>query len=980
MENKQKIVFVLLPHRFFGHTISPFVVTLLKDNSFSIKSIEINAKNFKSYSYLLDNTSYEIAQILIQCSDDTIFEIFGSHYKEKKEFFKKLTTDRKTLKQIIEYHNRKVNNAITLIKKNEIPIYYSSKVGGIIEETPLYFSADNLKIIFELRYEDNIYKYFINAFIGNKQIFLNFKNTIILGEDPCWIIFNDKIFEIRGINGKKIEPFLSKNVIEIPPNLLGNFLDKFGKSLIENYEVVFSNIEIIEINEEPIPVLKLLKNDYTKTALCLYFKYENFEFAFSNTNTKFFTYIKNSDNTYIFKLLKRNLNLENKYVSILFDLGLQHVCDNIFVTPDIQITLPDATNEEIERSLVSFLNKNYTFLTQNNFSIVNETEKKYFIENLTIEYRIKENIDWFDLLVNVKIGEYIIPFSKIAENIINNNPYLQLNDGSIVVLPHEWFTRLKDVFPLIKKYDNTGMKISRNQYFTAIEILEFENKIYRFVNDLKKQRFDIEFQPNLITKKLREYQKVGVSWLYFLWENKLGGCLADEMGLGKTIQIIAFLMYLKQKHSGKQQPIQLFLFDELNEQLDKKQLTSLLICPLSLVKNWITEIKETAPLLKCFVYNGSSNKLDIELFDKFDLIITTYGNIRRNIDELKNFDFNCIIVDESQYIKNPETKIYNAILQLKARSRFVLTGTPIENSLTDLWAQLNFVNKNMLGNLNFFKKVFFDPIQKQKSKDAKSKFLNIINPFILRRTKKQVLNELPPVTEKICYCPMTNEQQKIYEKRKSEIRNFLFENRHSDYSKISMVILSGLMRLRLIANHPVICEKDFAFSSGKYEEIISHLNKIIQNNYKLVIFSQFVKHLNIYVRYLNMNNIPYFMITGKTSEKQRDIFLNTFQKSDDLNILLMTLKTGGVGLNITAAEYVFLIDPWWNPSVEQQAINRLHRIGQNKHVFAYKFITENSIEEKILKLQENKKNIADDILDYKNFSRLTVKEIEELLE
>jgi SNF2 family DNA or RNA helicase len=308
----------------------------------------------------------------------------------------------------------------------------------------------------------------------------------------------------------------------------------------------------------------------------------------------------------------------------------------------------------------------------------------------------------------------------------------------------------------------------------------------------------------------------------------------------------------------------------------------------------------------------------------------------------------------------------------------VLTGTPIENSLTDLWSQMNFVNRGLLGNFNFFKTEFVTPIEKFNDKRKSERLQSLIHPFILRRTKEQVAKDLPDRTEQIRICEMSDAQRKIYEVEKSQVRNSLLENMEKQgVQKSSLMVLKALTRLRQLANHPKLINDDA--ESGKFEEVTRMLNNVISEGHKVLIFSSFVQHLEIYKNYLDEQNQKYSILTGKTQNRQQVI--EEFQNNTDVSVFLISLKAGGVGLNLTAADYVFLLDPWWNPASENQAINRAHRIGQDKKVFVYRFISSDSIEEKIVRLQDKKSELADMFINNNNpFKALTTEKIKKLFE
>ena len=385
--------------------------------------------------------------------------------------------------------------------------------------------------------------------------------------------------------------------------------------------------------------------------------------------------------------------------------------------------------------------------------------------------------------------------------------------------------------------------------------------------------------------------------------------------------------------------------------------------PTSLIYNWLAEATKFTPELKVLVYTGTNRNKNIEQFLQYDLVITTYGVARIDVDLLKTFYFNYIILDESQSIKNYASQVTKAVLEYKAKNKIVLSGTPIENSVTELWTQLSFTNEGLLGSYSKFNNDFVNPIEKDKNIDRVKKLHALIKPFILRRTKEQVATDLPPKVEQLIYCDMSEAQESYYEKTKSEYRNELLKSAEASGGKASAIsILTGLTKLRQIANHPKMVDAEYEGDSGKFEEAIRMLESAISENHKILIFSQFVKQLEIFRHYLTENNVDFLYLDGGTSSVKRKDLVDEFQNNEKQKVFLISLKAGGVGLNLTAADYVFILDPWWNPAIERQAVDRSHRIGQKKTVFTYKFISKNSVEEKIVKLQESKLELSNSLI------------------
>jgi SNF2 family DNA or RNA helicase len=433
------------------------------------------------------------------------------------------------------------------------------------------------------------------------------------------------------------------------------------------------------------------------------------------------------------------------------------------------------------------------------------------------------------------------------------------------------------------------------------------------------------------------------------------------MGLGKTVQALALLQQVKEEHA-------------------EEGATSLIIMPTSLIYNWEREAAKFAPKLKILVYAGALRNKDISRFSQYDVVLSTYGISRVDADLLSAFYFHYIILDESQNIKNAASKAFKAIRQFKSKNRLILSGTPIENSVNDLWTQMSFINPGLLGSQHYFQEEFVYPIEKKKDEEKALKLQALIKPFVLRRTKDQVATELPPKTEHVFYCEMSAEQANIYEEIKSSYRNELMQSiADGTVAKKQVEVLQGLTKLRQIANHPKLIQPDYEGESGKFENVIHTLDHILANGHKVLVFSQFVRQLDIYRKHFDKEGIRYAYLDGQT--RNRSEVVDSFKQEKDIQLFLISLKAGGVGLNLTEADYVFMLDPWWNPAVEQQAIDRTHRIGQQKNVFIYKFISKNTVEEKILALQDRKKKVAQALITTEDHfeKSLSAADIEELL-
>ncbi|UYZ58339.1 SNF2-related protein [Hymenobacter latericus] len=407
---------------------------------------------------------------------------------------------------------------------------------------------------------------------------------------------------------------------------------------------------------------------------------------------------------------------------------------------------------------------------------------------------------------------------------------------------------------------------------------------------------------------------------------------------------------------------------------------SLLVMPTSLVYNWLNEAQKFTPGLRVLTYTGTYRDKNVEQFADYDLILTSYGIVRLDAELLKTYKFDYVILDESQAIKNPSSTTSQAVRHLHSRHRLILTGTPVENSTMDLWSQMSFINPGLLGSQAFFRKEFLKPIEKEKDELKTRRLHTLIKPFILRRHKAQVATELPEKIEHLSYCRMTDEQQQCYEETKSYYRNKILQSiEEHGTASTQFMLLQGLTKLRQIANHPRMADETYEAESGKLREVVRMIRSVVAEGHKVLVFSQFVKHLELVRHVLDEKQIEYAYLDGNTRDRHKEVA--RFQKDEDLRVFLISLKAGGVGLNLTAADYVFILDPWWNPAVEAQAVDRAHRIGQERTVFTYKFITKGTVEEKILALQNRKIQLVSDLIttDEAIIKSLTKEDIEELL-
>ncbi|RFM30206.1 DEAD/DEAH box helicase [Deminuibacter soli] len=599
--------------------------------------------------------------------------------------------------------------------------------------------------------------------------------------------------------------------------------------------------------------------------------------------------------------------------------------------------------------------KFYRKLIDRNIPVYGMNQMQHFRYNThvpVIKVEHKGNgIDWFDLYVEISYGDQQIAIADLQKALLNRQPYLLLKDGTLGMIPEEWQHKLGLLLKIGHLQNNSQLRLSKLHWTLAQDLQDGDKLVQQIITpdyiskweQLQQNGHNLFKVPATLNASLRDYQKAGFEWMCLLDEMQWGGCLADDMGLGKTLQTISFLHYQTEKYPAD---------------------THLVICPTSLMYNWQTELQKFSPHLSYRIYHGPSRSFNVSEFENTQIIITSYGTVRSDLEQLAAFKFGYIVCDESQIIKNAGSQVAKAVLQLQSRNRLVLSGTPIQNNTFDLYTQMHFINPGLLGNKEFFRSEFALPIDKFGDKEAAAKLRKMIYPFMLRRTKEQVAKDLPPKTEITLWCEMEEEQRQVYDEYKNHYRSSLLERIEKEgIGSSSVYILEGLTRLRQICNAPQLV-KNATHSATESVKLKALMEEIRENmgTHKALVFSQFTGMLQLIADEMTKEGISYFYLDGSTKAEERQVLVNRFQQEADVQVFLISLKAGGVGLTLTAADYVYLVDPWWNPAAEQQAIDRAHRIGQQQKVFAYKMICRDSVEEKILALQQRKKALAADLI------------------
>lgn len=799
------------------------------------------------------------------------------------------------------------------------------------------------------------------------------------------IIPNIEIYNISIIKGKKYKYILDDNKLyrcteefeKTTLKLLELFRQNYmaevelgEKELTQLFSIILPKVKnaitIKDIPEEEIKKYKpkelgvkvyldFDKNDYLIAEVK--FAYENQEFNPLDESVKL--------------NFPRNTIKETKALNLFRKTGF------MFDIKNLRFILPD------EEKIYEFLSQDINNYMQQFEVLVTDNFKTKQIKQPklgSLGIKVENNLLAIDLK---KLDINIEELENIMEKYSLKKKYHRLKDGSFIELENnkeiDFLEKLVTGMDIDYKdleerevYIPVNRSLYLNQLLKGIKGTEIikDNQFRQIVNNLDKEQIEEVTVPETLNSILRYYQKTGYKWLKTLDFYHFGGILADDMGLGKTIQMLSIIVDYAE-----------------NKEDEGKKRASLVVSPSSLTLNWQNETAKFAKDLRTLVIRGTQaeRKQQIKKINNYDIVITSYDLLKRDIELYKeaNYQFRFIIADEAQYLKNSNTQNAKCIKQIKADTRYALTGTPIENSLAELWSIFDFIMPGYLFSYKKFKSEYEMPIIRDESEKTTAKLKMLIEPFILRRNKKEVLTELPEKTVTVLNNEMGEEQKNIYLSyllhAKKEIIDQIDLN---GYEKSRMQILAALTRLRQICCHPSLFIKDYKDRSSKLEQCIEIVEEAINGNHKILLFSGYTSMFEIIEKELAKRNIKYFKLTGSTKVEDRIRLVDEFNQNEDIKVFLISLKAGGTGLNLTGADMVIHYDPWWNISTENQATDRAYRIGQKNNVQVYKLITKNTIEEKIYELQQKKAKLADNMLDTKTsfVSKLSREDIMKLFE
>ncbi|WP_459210728.1 DEAD/DEAH box helicase [Aquimarina rhabdastrellae] len=919
-----------------------------------------------SYNILYQNTSHQ--RLLGICQDlktQALTLRFQPKGKRKIKTIEELMHLSDVAKMITNYIHRKLAIFYDVLYKEQYPLSLQALRKNPVEIKRVHYGKNPVEALLSFTKTDEgiDYSFFLKK--EDKHLLPCKHDIKILLNDPAWIYMDQQLFSLDRLNANKLKPFLDKDTIHIQEKNTRIYFEKVITSVIKKVDVISKGFNIIKKNQIHAFTFKI-EHDFISNTLIgdIIFDYGSGTFAYSETKNTISEIAFDEHNTLQLLQTQRNRSAETEIAKNLLELGLVQTPTHHFEVA--------STIEGDSFAILQWFNHHKNDLTKLGFAlapiIINNQEINSDIPSLDLTSATHE--DWFDIKGLVSLGTFEIPFAKLIPFIRDNNPYYPLSNGTQFIIPTAWMHKYKRLTDFVTVKDHK-VKLPKSNYTLLKKVIDPSKIAFD-----EKQTIQYKTSP-LLKATLRPYQLEGVTWLLNHYQQQLGACLADDMGLGKTLQTIALLVNTKDHLQPQETTPEVMQFDLFATPLEvKTYLKTLIVLPSSLVFNWAQELLKFAPHFSIANYTGSDRKKLTPYLNNYDVILTTYHTVLKDIEALERFEFSHLIIDESQQIKNKDSKLFNSINRIDAQHKISLSGTPIENSLSDLWAQMEFINPGMLGSYAFFKRYFKTPIEKQQDEEKIKELKELIEPFILRRTKEQVAKDLPEVLEHVIYTEMLPDQEKVYEIEKSAARNHLLQiDKLVSNNKIH--IINTLTKLRQLSNHPRLLDKPI--DSGKFNDVTNYLETLIKANKKVLIFSSFVSHLNLYQEWCIQEGIKYASLTGKDHSDARKQAVTNFKTQEDILLFFISLKAGGTGLNLTEASYVILLDPWWNPFIEKQAIARAHRIGQQNKVIVTKFITKNTIEEKIMKLQDKKKSLSDDIIATDAIPQYIDQELDQLL-
>ena len=932
------LVFSITNHNILGYIPEAYLV----EDSNGYVARQVYAHHFHDEEFVKKNdTMVACFNLLGKTEVKYYFEQLGIPPNKYPQFSQKEKN-----KPQIDYHllliKERLCQFLKIISDNQLPFAYN-----ITRDAPVKLLNHTSNVALDLYFNgiDQNIDYQLKLSINNKNINLRTCPLTIIHSKPAWCIIDNYLVHLPEIKASFLKPFQTKNSISINQDKFDSYLKKIVAPLMESSKISIhtQGIPVNEVNT-PTKTSFTIETHFQKQKWVVYpqHHYGKKSFPAGKSPKKITSTIEIKNEQSEIQQIIRNWKVEEDHLrDIIEDANLtnsyfQLPVDNLH---DVQTW--------IERKIKD-LPDHVRFAGWYYLGKLVNTEKS----QLTISV-LNQTSDWFDIEVVINVGNISVPFKDLAKTILEGKDVHLLENGEYFIIPTAWKSKVDFIDKHAVKSETSLKLPALKQHILGDDIPERE--AIKDVEIVQPEKFSY-----------RTYQQAAIQKMLEAAKHQHGFLLADEMGLGKTLQVLGILASLHQagivgKPSTQSIPkagSQLSLFDDLSTPASKV-LPALVVVPPALMINWHRESQRFFPHLHALVYSGPNRHTND--LTHYDLIISSYHTVREDAEIFESIPFSLMALDEAHYIKNPQSQIYEAVKSINCDFRIALTGTPIENNLKDLWSIFSVIEPKLLGNYKAFNHDYRLPIESEKNEFSLDQLKHLLSPFMLRRTKRLVGQDLPELLEHVVFSEMTANQNELYEETKSKVRNAIMEGQlNASETNLNIHILNGLTKLRQISNHPKLVNE--SIESGKFEQIISDIIQIHDSQKRVLVFSTFTTYLDLIKCELAGSSIKCLMYTGSLNTNERQRIIDKFSTSNDSSVLLMSLKAGGVGLNLTKADYVLIADPWWNPQAENQAIARAHRIGRTEAVTVKKYISIGTIEEKIHQLQQKKIELSEEIL------------------
>ena len=945
--------------------ISPYTrwgITTAQLNHYSLLGPMVESRGAIS-SISQEDVLFQLVSLVQSIQPLALYDLAGKKvFRTPAVFWEK--ADKQIQQYVKKVSDQRLAKVISKAAELDIPIFYRQHSKDVLRIEQRLSPADFVPQPHMLfRRVDGGIEYSLTLKLGDDVIIPSQHSVTVITASPGIVCIDHKLYRLdEHFSGKLLLPFQKKDIVVIPQKMERDYFHTFILHNVATADVEVEGFELTDIHPQPLCRLVRSTDVFGRHILSIDYQYGRKCFVPSAKETCYVT-IEDNDGDFHFTRIQRDAVWEKSCHTYLEQCTATVDGVNMYQNYICFDSLP---------VIIEWLKANAPQLRQNGFCVEQPSEETYYLGALDLRESVSRSGDWLMLHSDIVLDDgRVVPFMALKNTILSGQKEYVMMDGTRLIIPDEWLKRYTP-FVISGAEEADGLRIHKTLYAASVnshsddtdDTVSSEDSMALL--DEQQQSFPLPLQ---LKATLRSYQLSGYQWLANHLAHLRGCCLGDEMGLGKTVQTIALLLHYKEISMRQEKPKavgMLFSEEEMMGIEDDgtvdgklKQYSSLIVVPTSLVHNWQNELQQFAPSLSVMVYTGSpeDRRKKRLAMSVWDVIITTYRTLVNDIAQLSPLQYGIIVFDECQAFKNRDSQIHKAVVKLQGQCRMGLSGTPVENGIQELWSLFHVISPSVFGSYATFSGHYLNSLSPSLEEVRTETLRRIISPYMLKRKKEAVLSDLPERQDELIVCPMTQEQESLYASELSLARNSVMD----EESHQSIHVLAAIQRLRQIACHPkLVTSASDTSRSGKMDEVFMRLESIVGTQHKVLLFSEYVGFLRIISAEMDARGWKHAVLTGET--QQREQVISDFQNDAECQFFLISLKAGGVGLNLTQADYVFILDPWWNITAEEQAISRAHRIGQRNAVFVYRFVSEGTLEEQILTLQADKQAIIDKVL------------------